>query len=802
MTVQAPAPFETRRFFGERVKRREDPRMLAGASQYVGDIQLPGAVEAAFVRSPHPHAEIRAIDVAAARQAPGVLAVLTHAELAEPLAPATKGIQPLADMLELEGIVHTPRPALPSDRVRYVGEPVAVVIARDRYLAEDACELVSVDYDPLPAVADVDAAMDGGHDLHEHVRGNVYFRTTRRTARTDEAFRQADRTFRRRLHINRHLAAPMEARAILARYDQALGELTCWLSSQAPHPQRYLLSKALGLPENRIRVIAPDTGGSFGPKDFIFAEDLCVVHAARLLGVPVRWLEDRHEHLLAAPHAKEQEIEVELAFDAENRLTAMRGRFASDTGAFCYSAPGGLIDAMFSAQSLPGVYDVREYDYQVLGVLTNKTPVAPYRGVGCTAAHTIREVIFDEAARELGIDRMELRRRNLIGPDPYTSCTGQEYDGGSYREAFDLALDKIGYAEFEARQAQARREGRYIGLGAAPFIEMTAMGALSGTQTGIVMPSHDNAQVTIDLSGKVTVGVGTYSHGQGHHTTYAQIAAESLGVDVEDVVVIDGDTSRAPWGMGTYASRSAVFGGGAVMRAAAQVRERVLEVASLLLEADTADLELVAGHVGVRGAPSARIPLADLAGAAHFDPGVRAATGGSGLTATIFHDSAPAFSNGAVAVIAEVDPETGQVRLDRIVAVEDCGVMINPMIVEGQIRGGFAQGVGAALLESFRYDDSGQPLTTTYLDYFLPRASDLTRIEIEHLCTPSPRTFGGMKGMAEGMAIGAPAAVINAVMDALSPFGARVDTLPLNPAAVVRAMSSHVELRLEKESHG
>lgn len=788
MTAEATAPFSTRRFVGERVKRREDPRMLVGASQYVGDIVMPGTVDAAFVRSPHAHAELGRIDVTAARAAPGVLAVLTQSELAVPLAPAREGIQPLADLLELDGMIHTPRPALPSDRVRYVGEPVAIVVAADRYLAEDAAELVRVEYSRLDPVPDIATATGGGPQLHEQVPRNTYFRTTRKTSRTDEAFREASRVFRRRLHINRQLAAPMEARAILARYDAAMGELTCWLSSQAPHQQRYLISHAVGLPENRIRVIAPDTGGSFGPKDFIFPEDLCVIHAARLLGVPVRWLEDRHEHLLAASHAKEQEVDLELAFDANARLTAMRGRFVSDTGAFCYSAPGGLVDSMFSAQSLPGVYAVREYDYEVAGVLTNKTPVAPYRGVGFTAAHTIREMLLDQAAREFGIDRMELRRRNLIGPDPYTSCTGQEYDGGSYREALDLALERIGYADFPARQAEARAAGRYIGIGATPFIEMTAMGTLSGMQSGIAMPSHDNAHVTVDLSGKVTVAVGTYSHGQGHHTAFAQIAAETLGVDVDDVSVIDGDTGRTPWGMGTYASRSAVFGGGGVMKAATKVRDRILEIASMLLEADPADLILRDGAVTVAGAPSARIALADLAGAAHFDPGIRAATGEAGLTAAVFHDSAPAFSNGAIAVEVAVDPELGLARIERIVAVEDCGVMINPSIVEGQIRGGLVQGVGAALLEGFVYDSDGQPLTTTYLDYFLPRSSDVTTIEIEHLCTPSPRTHGGMKGMAEGSSVGTPAAVINAVLDALEPFDPVVESLPLKPDAVWRAI--------------
>jgi carbon-monoxide dehydrogenase large subunit len=786
----APEPFATRRFVGERVKRREDPRMLVGRSQYVGDIELPLTAEAAFVRSPHPHAEIGSIDLEAARAAPGVIAVLTHAELAQPLAPAAGPIQPLHDLIELEEIVHTPRLPLPSDKVRYVGEPVVAVIAESRYLAEDAADLVSIEYRPLEPLTDVATAERSDNLIHDNVPGNVYFRTERKTPGTEEAFAGAAHVVRKSLQINRHLPSPLEARAVLSRWDPGANELTCWLSSQAPHQQRYLLALALGLPESHIRVIAPDTGGSFGPKDFIFPEDICVIHASRLLGRPVRWLEDRNEHLLAAPHAKEQDITVELAFDADAKLVAMRGRFVSDTGAFCYSAPGGLVDSMFSAQSLPGVYDVQSYDYEVLGVLTNKTPVAPYRGVGFTAAQTIRELILDEAAKLLGIDRFELRRRNLIGPEPYVSATGQEYDGGSYQESFELALDRLDLAGLPDRAAEAEQRGRRRGVAVSPFIEMTSMGTLSGVQSGIHMPSHDNAQVTVDLTGKVTVSVGTYSHGQGHHTVFAQIAADTLGVDVDDVTVVDGDTGRTPWGMGTYASRSAVFGGGGVLKAATQVRERVLQIAGMLLEADVGDLEMVEGFVGVKGVPPARIPLADLAGAAHFDPGVRAAIGESGLTASVFHDSAPAFSNGTVGIEVEVDVETGIVSIERIVAVEDCGNMLNPMIVEGQMRGGVAQGVGAALLERFVYDEGGQPVTTTFLDYHLPRSSDLTAMEIEHLCTPSPNTYGGMKGMAEGTSVATPSAVMNAVIHALEPYGAKVERLPLTPHAIWEAVQN------------
>ncbi|HST40152.1 MAG TPA: xanthine dehydrogenase family protein molybdopterin-binding subunit, partial [Conexibacter sp.] len=760
---------------GARVRRREDGRMVVGAARYVADVELPRSCEAAFVRSSSPHARIVAVDVEAARAAPGVLAVLTAAEMAQ--------IRPLADLIELEQSIKTPRPALPADRVRYVGEPVVAVIAESRYAAEDAAELVVVDYEELEPVLDAGRASDGAPLLFEHVPDNVYFRSQQRTDGTDAAFASAAVVVTRALHVNRQLASAMETRGVVARVEPD-GRLTCWLSSQAPFQQRYLLALALGMPETQIQVIVPDVGGAFGPKDFIFPEDLCVIRAAMLLGRPVRWIEDRQENLMAGSHAKEQQLEVGLAFDGDGRLLGMRGRFVGDTGAFAYSAPAGLVDVMFTAQSLPGPYVVPEYDYDVVGVLTNKTPVAPYRGVGITAAQTVRELLFDEAARRLGIERVELRRRNLLADAPSTSVTGQEYDGGSYLAAMEMALERIDYAGFPARQAAARAAGRHLGVGVSPFVEGTSLGTLARLQSGFPMPSHDNLWATVDLTGAVTVGVPTCSHGQGHATAFAQVAAEVLGVGVDDVRVVERDTESAPWGMGTYASRSAVFGGGGVLKAATKLRERIVQVASLLLDAPPEALVLEGGFVGIGGVPEARIPLAGVAGAAHFDPGVREALGESGLRVSVFHDSPPAYSNGCIAVEVEVDPELGLITIGRTIAIEDCGTMLNPTIVEGQVRGGLVQGIGAALLEEAVYDDGGQPLTTTYMDYLLPRSSDVAPIEVGHIVTPSPRTLGGMKGMAEGSSIAAPAAVLNAVADALSPFGFSVQRLPLSPQAV------------------
>ncbi|MBB4661732.1 xanthine dehydrogenase family protein molybdopterin-binding subunit [Conexibacter arvalis] len=783
MSVVEQAPErgeEAQGLIGARVRRREDGRMVTGAARYVADVELPRCCEAAFVRSTVAHARIAAVDVEAARAAPGVLAVLTAAELA--------AVRPLADLLEIESI-KTPRPPLATDRVRYVGEPIVAVIAEDRYAAEDAAELVVVDYEELEPVLDVDVAIARGPLLHDHVPENVYFRSEFRSGGAEEAFAGADLVVARTLRVNRQLASSMETRGVVAQAEPD-GLLTVWLSSQAPFQQRYLFALALGLPESRIRVVVPDVGGAFGPKDFVFPEDLCVAHAALTLGRPVRWIEDRQENLMAGSHSKEQKLTVELAFADDGRLLAMRGRFVGDTGAFAYSAPAGLVDVMFTAQSLPGPYVVPAYDYDVLGVLTNKTPVAPYRGVGITAAQTARELLLDEAAERLGIDRVELRRRNLLGDEPTRSITGQEYDGGSYRTSLERALERIDWGGFPARQAAARAEGRHLGIGVSPFIEGTSLGTMAQLQSGFPMPSHDHAWAAVDLTGTVAVGVPTCNHGQGHATAFAQVAAEVLGVGVDDVRVVERDTESSPWGMGTYASRSAVFGGGAVLKAARLLRERILRVASLLLEAPPEALALEDGFVGIAGVPDARIPLAGIAGAAHFDPGVRAALGDAGLRVGVFHDAPPAYSNGCIAVEVEVDVELGTVRLLRTVAVEDCGTMLNPTIVEGQVRGGLVQGIGAALLEHAVYDDDGQPLTTTYMDYLVPRSSDVSAIEVDHVVTPSPRTLGGMKGMAEGSSIATPAAVLNAVADALSPYGFRVERLPLGPHAVWEGLRS------------
>jgi aerobic carbon-monoxide dehydrogenase large subunit len=760
--------YAQQRWAGKRVQRLEDAGMLTGATTYVTDVQLPRMLELAFVRSPAPHARIISIDVGAARSVEGVRAVLGADELAH--------VHSTHDFVDLEGALKTPRVTLPGDRVRYVGEPVAAVVADDRYAAEDGADAVVVALEPL------------GDDepIHDGIPEGRYFRHVAANGDVDAAFAQAARVVRRRVSIQRVVTSSLETCGIVAAYDAATGELTCHLSTQMPHLARAALAEALGLPISHVRVICPAMGGAFGGKEVMLPEYLCAAVTAIRLRRPVRWVEDRSEALAAGAHGKEADAELEAAFDADGRLLAMRSRFESDTGAYS-SGIGAYVEFMVAAYTVPGLYRLDAYALDAGGVVTHKAPLSPFRGVGMTTSQTLREMLFDDAARALEIDRIELRRRNLVDDGPWRTVLGEQYEPGSWRTAFERAVELIDYEDFLERQAAARSHGRLLGLGISPFVEAAGLGSAGGAG-GLPGTSHDNATVSIDLSGAITVALPTFSHGQGHRTTAAQLVADMFAVAPGDVRVLDGDTARTPFGMGTFGSRSGVFIAGTVSRAGRIVRDKLLQVAEVLLEAAHEDLELVDGTVGVRGAPSKRIPLAAVAGAAHFAPHVRAALGDPTLSATAFFDPPrPTHSNGTIAAVVEVDPGTGGVKIERIVVVEDCGTMVNPMIVEGQIRGGVAQGVGLALLERFVYDEAGQPQTTTLAEYLLPRATDLPPIEIDHLETPSENGTAGVKGMAEGPASATPAAVVCAVLDAIAPRGASIEELPLRPETIAAA---------------
>ena len=759
--------------------RIEDPRLLTGAGRYIADLVFPGALHGAFVRSALPHARIDGIGVAAALEVDGVEAVLTAAELPH---------VPLVDVLPIEGLVKTPQHALAAERARFAGEAVALVIATGRYEAEDGAELVQVEYEPLPHVVDAEKAAAGDAPLlFPELGSNIVYRTTRTSGDPETAFAEAAHVTAGVFRGNRYAAVPIEARGCAASYEPATGELTFWCSTQSPHLLRRRLAMATGIGEARIRVITPDVGGGFGQKIPLHPEELAVALAARETGRTVVWIEDRRENLIAAPHAKEQLIESELALGPDGEFLALRARIVGDAGAYSYNNASALIEPYLSAGLMPGVYRIRNLVCEVLAVLTNKAPVAPYRGVGWTAGHCARELLIDQAARELGIDPVELRRRNMVRPDefPYESCTGMIYDSGSFQESLTVGLDAVDYDGFRSLQRAGREEGRLLGIGVSPYVEPTGWGTEGSAQSSWVLVSHDAARVTVEPSGEVTVAIGTPSQGQGHGTTIAQIAADVLGVAVEDVTLIANDTAATPISIpGTRASRTAVVLGGAVLEAATELRERLLALAGFLLEADPGDLEIVDGGVALRDAPSRAVTLREIAETAYFQPGARVAVAAPDLSATAFHDPRATYANGCIVAVVEVDAGTGRVRVSRIVAVEDCGTMINPEIVEGQVRGAVAQGIGGALLERLAYDEDGQPTSSTLMDYLLPSATEVPAIEVLHCVSPSPLTPGGIKGMGESGLIATPAAVANAVADALAPYGARIERLPLSAALV------------------
>lgn len=764
------------RWTGRPLPRLEDARLLTGEGRFLADLDYPGALHAAFVRSPLPHARIISIDVEAALAAPGVAAVLVAADLPH---------EALVDLLPIDGLVKTPQPALAAERVRFVGEVTAMVLARNRYEAEDGAELVEVGLEPLAHVTDVEAAArEGSPQLFPQLGSNVVYRCTRTIGDVGRAFGSAALVVRRVLRHNRYTAAPMETRGCAASYEPWSGALTVWSSTQSPHLLRRRLAAAMGVGEARIRVVAPDVGGGFGQKIPIHPEEVAVALASRLVGRPVIWVEDRSENLVAAPHAKEQLIESELALAADGTFLGLRTRIVGDAGAYSYNNASALIEPYLAAGLMPGVYRIRNLSYEVLAVLTNKAPIAPYRGVGWTAGQCARELLIDEAGRELGLDAAELRRRNMVGPDefPYESCTGMLYDSGSFSESLERVLELGGYDDFRAGQEAARREGRYLGIGISPYVEPTGWGTEGSRQSSWVLVSHDSARVTVEPSGEVTVAVGTPSQGQGHQTVLAQIVADVLGAPIENVVVHANDTAAVPISVpGTRASRTAVVIGGAVLQAAEELRERVLAIAGHLLEAHPADLVIIDGGVALKDAPVRSVTLRQIAEAAYFRPEIRSTMAQPDLSASRFHDPRATYSNGCVLAVVEVDTGTGGVTVRRVVAVEDCGTIINPLIVDGQIRGAVAQGIGGALLERIVYDEHGQPQTGTFADYLLPTAAEVPAVEIDHCTSPSPFTPGGIKGMGESGLIATPAAVAAAVGDAL---GVHVDRLPLTPELV------------------
>jgi carbon-monoxide dehydrogenase large subunit len=739
-------------------------------------------LEVAFVRSPYAHARMVAIRADAARAEEGVALVVTGDELGDAPELVTASSRPEAGTWR--------RPLLPRDRVRYVGEPVAAVVASTRYLAEDACELVEVEYEPLDAVVDPEQAL--GRDaplLHEGTDSNNFAHIEFEHGDVDGAFADAAHVVVKRFHFGRTHAAPLEGRGGIADWSR---DLTVWSSTQMPFLVRSMLAGLYGLPETRVRVLVPAVGGGFGLKVHLYVEEAVLPLLSRLAGAPVKWAEDRYEHLAASGHSKEVVCELELALDEEGTFLAVRGRLVGDGGAHQGHPWTSLIDPLCAAAMLPGIYAIPAVRYEVDAPATNKCPSTAYRGVGWTSGHTAREALIDDAARLLGLDPLELRLRNCL-PDgePAVSATGCRYDGGSYAQSIRRARELVDYEAFRERQLRLRTEGRYVGVGFSPFVEQGGWAAEIATDMGFPGAGYlDSVAVTVEPDGSVTVSTGLQSNGQGHATVLAQLAADGLGVRPEDVRVVQGDTATTAYSTGSWGSRTAVIAGGSVLRATADVRRKLLQIAANELEASESDLELEDATVTVRGSPNRSLTMAEVAAAAYR---ARAPAGvDPSLTATRSYDPPATYSNACIACIVEVDADTGRVTIERIVAVEDCGTVLNPLLVDGQVAGAIAQGVGAVLYEGLPYGDDGQFLAGSLGEFLYPTAPELPDVEVDHLVTASPVTEGGIKGMGEGGLIGAPAAIVNAIADALSPFGVSFDQTPLRPCDILAAIDAGV----------
>jgi carbon-monoxide dehydrogenase large subunit len=777
----------TSKVLGSAIKRREDPRLITGHGKYTDDFSLPGMAHLAVVRSPYAHARIRGIRTKKALSLPGVLGVFTGRDM------DAAGFKPIPCAWVVPGS-DTKTPAYPPiavDTVRYAGNAVAIVVAEDRYAARDAADAVEVDYEPLPAVTDAfAAAQKGAPQLHADVPGNICFHWKVSGGDVEAAFRSAPVTVRDRILNQRLIPNAMEPRAALAQWTPGSGEVTLWVTSQNPHIVRFLLSLDTGIPEHRIRVIAPEVGGGFGSKIPHYPEDTMVVFASQKLGRPVKWTETRTENYKATIHGRDHVQDVEMAAQKDGTIVAVRAKVWANLGAYLSTASTG-IPTILHGLMLSGAYAIPNIHEDVYGVFTNTTPVDAYRGAGRPEATFLLERLVDLLAREVKIDPAELRKKNFIPPftDGYKVATGLTYDSGNYAGALDKALKMADYPALRRKQADLRKKGEYLGIGFSTYAEICGLGPsqVAGA-VGFGGGLWESAIVRFHPSGKVNVMVGISPHGQGEETTFAQIVSSELGVPVEDVEVLHGDTDETPMGWGSYGSRSTAVGSGALMSALGKIKEKSRIVTAHLLEAAPEDIEYGDGKFFVKGAPSKFKTIQDVALMANvawnypkdLEPGLEASA--------FFDPSNFVYPFGAHIAVVRVDAETGEVRLERYVAVDDCGKVINPLIVQGQIHGGIVQGIGQALWERAAYDESGQLLTGSMMDYALPKAGAFPKFELGMTETPTSVNPLGVKGIGETGTIASTPAVYNAVMDALEPLGVRALNMPLTPERVWRAI--------------
>ncbi|MBP8291419.1 MAG: xanthine dehydrogenase family protein molybdopterin-binding subunit [Caldilineaceae bacterium] len=772
------------RYFGQPIKRNEDPRLLTGQATFTDDVHLPGMLHVAFVRSQVAHGRIRSIDVAAARAMPGVMAVYTAKDLGNYWQPGPLLVPPPP----IDDLVFNPRMQVPlaREKVRHVGEPIVAVVATSRYIAEDAAEQVFVDLEMLPAVVDLEKALAPTAPLiHEDLTQNLNAHVIQRKGDYAQAKTQADVIVKRRFLYDRGTAAAMENRGVVADWDARNEHLTIWDTTQAPVFIRNGLAAMLGLSEKQVRVIAPFIGGGFGPKIMMFyPEEVMIPWLSMRLGRPVKWIEDRSENFYATTQERGQVHWAEMALTKDGRVLGIHDTFLHDAGAY---APYGLTVALNSQCTLLGQYDVPHYYTEFKSIFTNKPIVTPYRGAGRQHGVFVMERLLDIAARELGIDRVEIRKRNLISPDkfPYNNELIYQdfkplvYDSGNYLPALEKACALIDYENFlQEEQPRLRAEGKAVGIGIVTYVEGTGIGPYEG------------AKVTVEASGRVSVATGIGTQGQGHFTSFAQIVADQLGVTPDRVRLVTGDTAEFYWGAGTFASRGAVVAGNAINAAALAVRKKVLKKASDDLEVDEEDLELVDGTVRVKGAPQTAIKLGELAQRANPMRGAVKPGSEPGLEATdYFGPERGATASGVHAMIVEVDRATMMVEIKRYVVVHDCGSVINPMILEGQIHGGVAQGIGNAFYEQLVFDENGQLLNASFMDYLLPTTDTVPRIETDHVETPSPLNPLGIKGAGEAGAIPVGPLFAQAIEDALN-NEIEVLEIPLSPSLLYELVSS------------
>ncbi|MFW6084089.1 MAG: molybdopterin cofactor-binding domain-containing protein [Gemmatimonadota bacterium] len=764
-------------------RRNEDERLLTGTALFVDDVHLDGMLHVAFVRSDHAHGRLLEVDLAEARKHPGVVAAYTAEDLGDYWAPGPLLVSPPPiERLTFRSATQVP---LAKGKVRHVGEAIAMIVAGSRYEAEDAAALVDVDVEPLPPVARTeDSLADGAARIHEQFDSNLAAHAVQSKGDYEAAAAGAALRLRRRIRLDRGASGPIENRGVVAKWDDRAGELTVWDTTQAPIPIRNGLASMLGLPETHVRVVAPFIGGGFGPKIMMFyPEEVLLPWAAMRLGRPVKWIEDRQESFFATTQERDQLHEAEIALDADGRILGVRDSFLCDTGAY---NPYGLTIPINSQCTLLGQYRVPNYESEFRLVYTNRPIVTPVRGAGRQHGVFVMERLLDLAADELGLDPTEIRRRNLLAPDDfphdheilYQDFAPLVYDSGDYESALDRALETIGYEEFKAsKQPAFRSAGRHVGIGVACYVEGTGIGPYEG------------AKVSVRKDGRISLVTGVGTQGQGHFTSFAQLVAGPLGLAAADVDVVTGDTSKFSWGTGTFASRGAVVAGNACHAAAVEVREKVLATAAEALEADAADIVLADGAAHVRGVPGRKVTLGELAERANPLRGAVKPGTEPGLEATAyFGPERGCTASGVHAVILEVDRETAMLEILRYVVVHDCGTVINPTIVDGQIHGGVAHGIGNSFYEQLVFDEGAQLLNASFMDYLLPTATDVPHIETEHLCTPSPLNPLGIKGVGEAGAIPVPAVFARAIEDALGGDAPEILEMPLSPNRLFELM--------------